>query len=221
MKTFYCGDTHFNHANIAIYSNRPFIQEGDLNADRKWVNNIVKDRSVKAMDAGVIAKWNSVVTNEDTVYHVGDFAFCRGDYMLVEHYLKQLNFKYIYFVYGNHDEDLKRYAIHLRNSKEDNEWRKKIKFLGDIAEIITSGQPITLCHYAMKAFPAQNRGGWMLYGHSHGMMADDPNLLSIDVGIDCHDLTPISFEQVEAIMSKKTPAQQHEQRRLHQRNISG
>lgn len=32
---------------------------------------------------------------------------------------------------------------------------------------------------------------------------DDPNSLSFDVGMDCHNLMPLSFNEVEEILSKK------------------
>ena len=56
MKTFFISDTHFNHANIIKYCNRP-------------------QRDVKHMNEVMIANWNRHVSKKDTVYHLGDFAF--------------------------------------------------------------------------------------------------------------------------------------------------
>jgi calcineurin-like phosphoesterase family protein len=42
-----------------------------------------------------------------------------------------------------------------------------------------------------------------LYGHSHGDLADDETSLSFDIGVDCHDFYPLSYEEVKAIMAKK------------------
>ena len=39
--------------------------------------------------------------------------------------------------------------------------------------------------------------------NSHGSLIDNPNSFSIDVGVDCHNLFPLSFVEVEEIMSKK------------------
>jgi len=49
-------DTHFNHAKIIGYCNRPFS-------------------SVEEMDEAIIDTWNALVKPEDTVYHLGDVGF--------------------------------------------------------------------------------------------------------------------------------------------------
>lgn len=71
MSNFYISDTHFGHSNIIRHCNRPFV-----NADE--------------MDEVLIKNWNSVVTNRDTVYILGDFAFSKGIKQPSE-YLRELN----------------------------------------------------------------------------------------------------------------------------------
>ena len=71
MRYWFTSDTHFGHANIMKYCNRPFA-------------------SVTEMDETLIANWNAVVRNGDTVFHLGDFAFCR-ETNAVERLLKRLN----------------------------------------------------------------------------------------------------------------------------------
>ena len=76
MKVLVISDTHFNHANIIEYSNRPFS-------------------SVDEMNETIVKNWNGFVTNSDWVFHLGDVALGRFD-------VSQLNgFKIL--VKGNHD----------------------------------------------------------------------------------------------------------------------
>jgi len=76
------GDTHFNHANIISYAKRPF-------------------KSITHHDAELIRRWNNVVEPWDTVIHLGDFCFSRGE-KNYEYYRSRLNGNMV-LVKGNHD----------------------------------------------------------------------------------------------------------------------
>lgn len=165
MKIWFTSDTHFGHANIIKYCNRPFA-------------------SVEEMDRTLISNWNSKIQPNDIVHHLGDFCF--GHF---ERYKKQLNGK-IHFIEGNHDKE----AFNFRNSFDSY---KKFN------EIRVNGQKIVLCHYALRVWNKSHHGSWHLYGHSHGTLPDDKNALSFDVGVDCHNYFPLSFEDVARIMKKK------------------
>jgi calcineurin-like phosphoesterase family protein len=58
--------------------------------------------------------------------------------------------------------------------------------LGDLEEISVKGQPIVLCHYAMRVWNRAHHGA-NLYGHSQGKLPEAPTSLSMDVGVDTHD----------------------------------
>ena len=79
---FFVSDTHWGHANIIKYSNRPFTD-------------------VDEMDEKLIENWNKVVKRDDMVYHLGDFAF-----MKIEKF-RQLIWRLngnIGVIKGNHDQ---------------------------------------------------------------------------------------------------------------------
>ncbi len=80
---FIIADTHFGHANIIKYCNRPF-------------NDVV------SMDEKLIKNWNSVVKPNDIVYHLGDFAFKNYQNSNITNLVNKLNGK-IYLIRGNHD----------------------------------------------------------------------------------------------------------------------
>lgn len=77
---YFTADTHFGHANILKFCDRPFPDVG-------------------TMDAALIAAWNKRVSGNDTVYVVGDMFFRCSD---AEQILKRLKGKKRLIV-GNHD----------------------------------------------------------------------------------------------------------------------
>ena len=54
-KYFFIADTHFGHSEIMNYENRPFS-------------------SVEEMDNTIISNWNSVVSDNDKVFVLGDLS---------------------------------------------------------------------------------------------------------------------------------------------------
>lgn len=164
----------------------------------KYCNRPFKD-SVE-MNEAIISNWNRVVKKDDLIYHLGDFTFGGDD--IFARLITRLN-GLIIFVKGNHDRTA---------------WKNRHKFYAfsdSYREIEIDGQNITLCHYAMRVWNKSHRGSWHLYGHSHGSLPDDPHSRSFDCGVDCHNYTPINFEQVKEIMSKKLwkPIDHHGERK--------
>lgn len=173
VTTYFTSDTHFGHANIIKYCNRPFA-----NAD--------------VMDDVLIRNWNNVVKPDDTVYHLGDFAVGGGP---ASKYLSRLNGK-IHFCWGNHDTRLKDVIDATPHTVQP----LSIAHMRDIA---IDGQRFVLCHYAMRVWNKSHKGAWHLYGHSHGTLPDDPNSLSLDIGVDCWNYAPVSIAQIRDRMKKK------------------
>ena len=69
---YYISDLHLGHSNILRLSNRPF-------------------KNIDEMDKKIIENWNSVVTNNDDVYILGDVIY--KSINDPEGYLKQLKGK--------------------------------------------------------------------------------------------------------------------------------
>lgn len=87
-KTFVVSDTHFGHANIIDYSNRPFRHPNG-------------SRDVESMNRTLVNNWNHTVSPNDIVYFLGDVAFRRGS-RTTSYWLRRLNGRKI-TIKGNHD----------------------------------------------------------------------------------------------------------------------
>jgi len=88
----------------------------------------------------------------------------------------------------------------LRRLKEEFSW------LDNLAEVSINGQPIVLCHYALRVCNRSIRGSWHLYEHSRGRLPDVRRSLSTDVGVDTHDFRPWHYDEIADIMRKKAEA---------------
>ncbi len=85
MTIWFTSDTHFSHANIIKYCNRPFKDANEMN------NTIINN-------------WNNIVKPKDTIYHLGDFCFEVKGYPSFDELMDSLEGKII-LVKGNHDHD--------------------------------------------------------------------------------------------------------------------
>jgi calcineurin-like phosphoesterase family protein len=88
-------DTHFDHANIIKYCNRPF-------------------RSVSQMDKTIVDNWNETVKENDTVYFLGDWSYGTGS-RPAPYWMKRLNGQII-SIKGSHDKEGKP-RVDLKSKK--------------------------------------------------------------------------------------------------------
>ena len=177
---FFASDHHFYHKNIIEYNNRPFTD-------------------IYHMNEVLIERHNSVVTKKDIVYILGDFAFTSNEDDIIK-IIKRLNGE-IHFIAGNHDKPLFSERVYKHFQSFSKSSLKEI-YVHD-PDARGGRQPISLCHYAMRVWNKSHHGAFHLYGHSHGSLPDDPTSRSFDIGVDCWDFTPVSYQQVKKIMAKK------------------
>lgn len=88
-RIFVAADYHFGHSNIIKYCNRPY-------------------KDVDEMDKALIKNHNSVVSNNDKIFILGDFAFKNKD--SISEIVKQLNGRKT-LIMGNHDRYSYRYYL--------------------------------------------------------------------------------------------------------------
>jgi len=181
MAIWFTADTHFGHSNIIRHCNRPFASVAEM--DEKLLRNI-----------------NDRVSPEDTLYHLGDFAFRTTS---PEEYRAKIRCRKIVLLLGNHDpqtlDGSVKPAFASLFSGVHSLLRIKVQLRG-------SAQLIVLCHYAMRVWDASHRGSWHLFGHSHGKLPDDAGRLSWDVGVDRNEFAPVSLPAIAEIMARKAAA---------------
>lgn len=181
---FFTSDTHFGHENIIKYCNRPFTNKDEMNE-------------------ALIKNWNSVVKNNDIVFHLGDFMF--GNINRFWEYRSRLNGN-IYLIHGNHDYEL------MDKGNIDGGFELVVPQMN----IVIDGQKIYLNHFPLLTFDGiyKEKPSWQLFGHVHsnkekpGLSADEWRLKYLlpnqyDVGVDNNHYTPISFSEVKDIIGKQ------------------
>ena len=131
---YFTSDLHFGHKNIIRFDNRPFT-------------------SVEEMDKVLIERWNNKVTDEDTVYILGDISWY--DDQKTYEIFSQLRGRKI-LIQGNHDKVNGK----TKECFEEICFYKEINLPGGSVHII-------LCHYPIMFFNNHNYGTFMLYGHVH------------------------------------------------------
>lgn len=179
MATFFTSDTHFDDEYAIPYFNRPF-------------------KSVDEMNAVMVETWNRLVTDDDTVYHLGDFTL--DDIHHFRKWASQLN-GHIKILPGSHDHPW------LKDFVDDEKVQVIAPLISlEFPELIggTSPQVIVLCHYSMQVWDQSNHGAWHLFGHSHGKLKGIG--LSFDVGVDCTEFMPLSLQMVASRVARLTQA---------------
>lgn len=192
---YFTSDTHFGSERALKLSKRPFS-------------------SVEEMDETMIKNWNSKITNEDEVFHLGDF----GNFEVLD----KLNGKSINLILGNYEEDEMGYGIfvgrklmvaypriqnivyhmnircgrlcHL-NGESDKVFNQSIdiaRALNITVEDFYNKMLFRLIHKPSDAIKEENF--FNLYGHIHGRQMI--RKYGMDVGVDCHHFYPISLEDV-------------------------
>ena len=129
---YYIADMHFGHQNVLRFDARPF-------------------ESVEDMDETIIRNWNARVTDEDTVYVLGD-AFWKNEAGSMAIFSRLKGHKHL--IRGNHDR------VHGKLGKL---WES----IEHYAEITDGNTQVVMCHYPIPFYKGQFYGGVMLYGHVH------------------------------------------------------
>ena len=181
---FLISDTHFGHANIC-----KFMTE-DNKPVRPWDD-------VAEMDEALIQNWNSVVRENDLVYHLGDVVINKKFLPILE----RLNGRKR-LVRGNHDT----FAI--------TEYLKYFEEVYGVREISSKdGNDGMIFSHIPLAEASIERFGVNVHGHLHtkrmktdgtyGHGDENLNPLYFSVCVEQINYTPISLEEVRSRIRKQ------------------
>lgn len=167
---FFISDTHFYHSNILKFT-------GD---DGLRIRSLFN--SLEEMHEYMIQKWNSVVKDNDFVYHLGDvtFQYHKGFNELM-HRLKGKK----RLIIGNHDK-IWNPALQMHFEKVDL-WKgfKEHNF--------------TASHFPLRLEGLRD-GAFNVHGHIHQNTMDNPRY--INVSVEVRDYTPVHIEQIALEIKK-------------------
>lgn len=160
---YFISDLHFSHQNIIKYCGRP------------WDN-------YKGMNAALISKWNSVVTETDEVYVLGD-VFLGSHHNELHGIMNRLNGTK-FLILGNHDLLTPWQYIECGFRSVHTHLEVEIKDM-----------KINLIHDPAPACGVEqcNPHPW-LHGHLHGLKINNPNLFNVSV--ECNNYTPVSEDVI-------------------------
>lgn len=108
----------------------------------------------KEEESQLLENWNRVVSDNDTVYILGDVSFYGSQYTV--ELLSGLKGRKI-LLKGNHDRKFLKNPLFVALFNE----------ICDYKEIQDEGRCVVLCHYPILAFKNAYRGWVHLYGHIH------------------------------------------------------
>lgn len=140
--------------------------------------------SVDQMNDGLIKRFNSVITDEDDLYILGDC--CLGLNEIAFPYLERFN-GHKHLIIGNHDTETRLEEYKNRGLFETIEYGGRIKFNKRI---------YILSHFPMLVGNNSNEKVWNLHGHTHQKSKFGTIPQCYHVGVDSHACYPVSLEQI-------------------------
>lgn len=172
---WFIADSHFGHANIIRYCNRPFHNINEM--DTTMLNNI-----------------NEVVKEDDVLWHLGDFAYGRD--ATINHIKwtrRQIRCKNIHLIAGNHDKLI--FNNRPLRSLFTGLWNY---YIGEI-----EGYNFLLLHRPPYFVPSwenslyakiikKNSNTIMLHGHTHNNHHTGPH----NICVENRNYKPVSLQEI-------------------------
>lgn len=155
MATWITSDLHFSHANIQKF----------CPATRGHYEDVVD------MNERMISEWNARVAPDDTVYILGDVAFCSAD--KAAEMVNRLN-GVKHLIVGNHDE---------KNLKQ-SQFRACFASVQHYLRLVYEKRVVVMSHFPFLEWDQMHRGSLHFFGHVHGNKTGQESFRCMDVGMD-------------------------------------
>lgn len=165
MSIFFVSDTHFGDERVLKYRYRPYS-------------------SVEEMDEAQVEIWNSVVSPDDIVYHLGDVAVTAE---ALNEYVPRLNGTKR-LVCGNYEYTLPREDLERLFVRIEDEPTALGLFDAEMGNIV-----VRLMHYPLQRVEDWSVD-WNLCGHIHDLWKISRNMMNVSV--DAWHFKPVSEKQV-------------------------
>jgi len=175
---YFIADTHFNHKNICRGTSQWSQTGGTRGYD-----------TLDTMNADILRCINRVVQPDDTLYHLGDFAFGNKDE--IPALRERINCRDVRLIIGNHDQHYVKKRLKLYVGFNELVYYKEIRY---------NKLLISMMHYPLGSWNEIGKGGINLFGHCHGNYTRCVGR-QMDVGFDAIG-APISIQDVYDRMIK-------------------
>jgi len=206
QKIWFTSDTHYGHTNIC----RGVSKWRDAD-DNVPVNQTRDFKTLGHMNDVIVESINSVVGEDDILFHLGDWSF--GGFDNIEEFRNRIICKNIHLILGNHDH-------HIERNKGDIQ--RLFSSVNQYLRLSVSGYEFVLMHYPIASWHNMNDGVIHLHGHVH--LPPNKKLAqgkAMDVGVDGNGLKPYVLSQITNIMHKQPIAKLSLPQDHHEEKLSG
>jgi calcineurin-like phosphoesterase family protein len=207
MALFVTSDTHFGHANILKYCNRPF-------------------KDVDHMNEEIVKRFNEVLTPDDTLLHLGDVVM--GDREKNLAYMDRIKVGRKILQLGNHDEPWSGTKSESRRERYKPIYERHFDVVSYLpwGRIEDDSQPVNalgghplLAYYShfpyegdsqaearYNNFRAKDETGTpIIHGHTHSpekISYSPKGTLQVHVGVDAWDFYPVHMDTIKELIAE-------------------
>lgn len=166
MATFLIANCQFGRGGVIRTNKRPFGNVQDMNEE-------------------MVQRWNAVVSPNDIVFHLGNFAW---DPTTAEEMFDSLNFKQLLLVPGEFDQSV--FELQQMGSLPNN-----VRIINRIGE--QPGLNATMAYWPLLEWPMKTKGHYLFYGYWGNKYKPDHKKKMINMACEFWNYTP---QDIHALM---------------------